>query len=125
MSERTVLVAAITIAAAIACPAMAGEHWSCTMPHIEPVFYDFQVDGAKLVEKVATGVLPSATAPADVDLAIVQNDDHAITAIHPESIMPNEIANVVSIDKQRRIFKVILIYFGNGDIVSNGACTRQ
>ena len=94
------------------------------LPCYGPVFYD-QVDGAKLVEKVATGVLPSATAPADVDLAIVQNDDHAITAIHPESIMPNEIANVVSIDKQRRIFKVILIYFGNSDIVSNGACTRQ
>ena len=64
MSERTVLVAAIIIAAAIAYPAMAGEHWTCTIPHkLEPgitVFYD-QVDGAKLVEKVATGVLPSAT----------------------------------------------------------------
>src|SRR6516225_3357245 len=89
--------------------AYAGEHWVCSIPHkLEPtrtVILDYEVRGDKLL--MTHGV----------EYQIIRNDDRILVAIDASDFpVPDQVAQVVGIDKQRGLFKYMDLYFGEGDI---------
>jgi hypothetical protein len=98
--------------------AYAGEHWVCSIPHkLEPtrtVILDYEVRGDKLL--MTHGV----------EYQIIRNDDRILVAIDASDFpVPDQVAQVVGIDKQRGLFKYMDLYFGEGDIPSMGDCQRR
>lgn len=108
------------IKAIVLVAATLGEHWVCAIPNkLEPshtILFDLQVAGDRLVQKL----------PVETGYQILRNDDRAITAVRVLSFLPEKVADVVGIDKQRGLFKLTQVYFGESDDVpSAGDCKKM
>jgi hypothetical protein len=61
-----------------------------------------------------------------MEYQIIRNDDRVLIAVHAvDAPIPDAMAWVVGIDKQRGLYKYMDIYFGEGDIPSMGSCQRR
>jgi hypothetical protein len=108
------------IKALVLIAATMGEHWVCAIPNkLEPphtIIFDLQVAGDRLVQSL----------PVETGYLILRNDDQAITAVRMLSFLPEKVADVVGIDKQRGLFKLMQVYFGESDdVASAGDCKKM
>src|SRR5262245_29056569 len=95
----TALVTAFTVSSP-----QAGEHWVCSSPHkLEPtrtVIMDYEVDGDKL-------------RVSGVEYPIIRNDDSLLIAVHAaKAPIPDDMGQVVGIDKRTGRYKYIDVFFG-------------
>ena len=55
-----------------------------------------------------------------MEYQIILNDDRKLVAVHRPDLEPDNVAQVIGIEKQRGLFKYIGVYFGEADITSMG-----